>query len=57
MSKITFQRIVATLMILIVIFIDIPSTFKDVLMILLSLVFFFSTFNFIKTKKEESSII
>lgn len=55
MSKITFQRLIATIMVIIVIFIHVPSVFKDVLMILLSLAFFFSTFNLIKAKKEESS--
>lgn len=54
MSKTTFQRLIATIMIIIVIFIDIPSVFKDFLMIILSLLFFFSTFNFIKAKKKES---
>lgn len=54
MSKITFQRLIATLMIIMVIFIDIPSVFKDILMIFLSLAFFFSTFDFIKRKKIDS---
>ncbi len=54
MSKTTFQRLVATIMIVIVIFIDVPSVFKDFLMIILSLLFFFSTFNFIKLRKKES---
>ncbi len=56
MSKIPFQRLIATIMLIVVIFIDVPSVFKDILMILLSLVFFFSTFNFIKSKKESSNL-
>jgi uncharacterized membrane protein len=54
MSKTAFQRLIATIMLIVVVFIDVPSVFKDILMILLSIVFFFSTFNFIKTKKQES---
>lgn len=57
MSKTTFQRLIATIMIIVIIFIDIPSVFKDLLVIIFSLIFFFSTFNFIKTKREDSSIL
>ncbi|MDQ1282188.1 MAG: hypothetical protein QG630_539 [Patescibacteria group bacterium] len=55
MSKIAFQRLIATIMLIVVIFIDVPSVFKDVLIIILSVVFFFSTFNFIKSKRKEST--
>lgn len=57
MKKETFQRLVATIMIVMVIFIDIPSVFKDFIMIILSLLFFFSTLNIIKKKKEEENIL
>ncbi|MBP9766096.1 MAG: hypothetical protein KBD12_02640 [Candidatus Pacebacteria bacterium] len=55
MKKETFQRLISAIMIFIVIFIDIPSVFKDLLIIILSLVFLFSTFNFLKKKKEEEN--
>ena len=57
MKKVNFQRLVATIIILLVVFIDIPSVFKDFLIILLSFAFFISTFNVIKKKKIEENVL
>jgi hypothetical protein len=54
MSKTTFQRLIAWAVIFLVIFIDVPSVFKDIILIFLSLVFFFSTFNFLRLKRDQS---
>jgi L-asparagine transporter-like permease len=52
MSKNLFQRLLALLFVLIVIFIDIPSVFKDLLIIILSIALFLSTYNILKRKKK-----
>lgn len=45
MSKRLFQRLLAALFIVLVLFIDIPGIFKDALIIILSISLFISTFD------------
>lgn len=45
MSKRFFQRLIAVLFIVIILFIDIPSVFKETIIIVLSLGLFLSTFD------------
>jgi len=53
MSKVFFQRLLSIFLTLVVIILAIPSIFKDFLIIFLALLFFFSTFEFKRKKREE----
>ena len=57
MSKKFFQRLILTLIILVVLFIHVLSIFKDVLIILFVLFLFLSTFDIYPKKKNRSETI
>lgn len=51
MSKRFFQRLIAILIIVFILFIDIASVFKDVFFIILSIALFLSTFDIRRNKR------
>lgn len=54
MTKKFFQRLLLTIIILLIIFIHVPSIFKDTLIILFSLALFLSTFDVYPKKKHRT---
>ncbi|MEI6352355.1 MAG: hypothetical protein WCO35_00230 [Candidatus Nomurabacteria bacterium] len=57
MTKKFFQRSILTLIILLTMFIHVPSIFKDTLIILFVLFLFLSTFDIYPKKKNRSETI
>lgn len=52
MSKRFFQRLIAILFIVLVLFIDIPQVFKEVIIIVFSIALFLSTFDIRRNKRS-----
>lgn len=52
MSKRFFQRLIAVLFIVLILFIDIANVYKEVIIIVFSLALFLSTFNIRRPKRD-----